>query len=154
VLQAVIDIPMSRRQLLQAAEWVVDYRPVTDLKKIEVTGHSILRGLTFIEWVMTIDSRSRSRDVAAASLMHFIIEAEGIARRGESDEFALLFAEVFPYGRPHEPEAVLLPDQLQLLGIGGTDEQSDNAWAQLLSRHYNPAARRPGEVKFKRETIS
>jgi hypothetical protein len=67
VLQAVIDIPLSRRQLLQAAEWVVDYRPVTDLKKIEVTGHSILRGLTFIEWVMTIDSRSRSRDVAACS---------------------------------------------------------------------------------------
>ena len=82
--------------------------------------------------------------------MHFIISAEGLARGGESDEFALVFAEVFLAGRNYEPEPVLLPAEAHALGVGGTDEREDNEWAGLLSRYYNPAAREPNEIRFKK----
>ena len=115
-----------------------------------LTGHSILRGLTFIEIVLQLTEEADLKTAAAAALAHFVLEAEGVARGEESEEFAVAFAEVFWEGRDWEPEAVLLPETADSLGIGGTDSEQDFEWAQLLSRYYNPAARQPGEVKFRR----
>jgi len=84
----------------------------------------------------------------------FVVEAEGEARRGESEEFALRFAEMFVYGRPQEPEMILLPGHIQSLGIGGTDEQEDEKWSKLLSAYYNPPVRRVGEVTIRRVPFS
>lgn len=75
---------------------------------------------------------------AQATLAHFIVSAEGFARGGESDEFLLLFAEVFPTGHHYEP--VLLPASLSALGIGRTDQREDDGWAEALSCYYDPAA--------------
>lgn len=54
-----------------------------------------------------------------------VIEAEGVARGGEREEFAVVFAEVFWADRPHELEPVLLPTETERLGIGGTDPEAD-----------------------------
>lgn len=154
VVQAVIEVPMSRRQAMLASDSVVSVATLAPLKKVELTGHSILRGLTFIELVLTVLENSDLKRVVANCLALFVVEAEGEARRGESEEFALRFAEMFVYGRPQEPEMILLPGHLHSLGIGGTDEQEDEKWSKLLSAYYNPPVRRDGEVKIKRVPFS
>lgn len=153
IVQAVVEVPMSRRQALLASYSLPRYPALADLKKAEVCGHSILRGLTFLELILTVVEETDLKLLVANSLMLFTVTAESHARRGESDEFALKFAEMFRYGRPHEPEMVLLPSHYQSIGIGGTDETEDTKWAQLLSGYYNPPTRRVGEVKSKRTEL-
>jgi len=153
VLQAVIEVPMSRRQALAALKIIPRACAQFDLEEVSLTGHSILRGLTFLEFLLRLPEDVDLRPVSQAALAHFVIEAEGVARAGESEEFALAFAEVFWAGREHEPEAVLLPEQANALGIGGTSERQDFEWAVFLSRFYNPAARSPGEVQIRRRVL-
>lgn len=144
---------MSYRQAQGGAETLSQCCQEFGLKKAALSGYSILRGLTFVELHLDLNDEVELRSVSQVTLMHFIVNAEGLARGGESDEFALVFAEVFWAGRDHEPEAVLLPAETHVLGIGGTDQREDNEWAGLLSRYYNPAARRPNEVQFRKTKL-
>lgn len=144
---------MSYRQARGATEALLYYCQEFGIEKATLTGYSVLRGLTFVELQLELGEKLELRPISQATLMHFIVSAEGLARGRESDEFALVFAEVFPAGRNHEPEAVLLPAEAHALGLGGMDEHADNEWAKLLSRYYNPAARGPDEVRFRKTKL-
>ena len=150
ILQAVIEVPMSRRQALVAARELPKMYAKFGLEGVILTGYSILRGLTFVEMLLQIDEKAELKVVAQAALMGFVVEAEGVAKGGESEEFAVVFAEAFWAGREWEPEPVLLPTEADKVGIGGTNPENDLEWAKLLSRYYNPAAREPNEVNFRR----
>lgn len=141
---------MSRRQARSGIDAAFQFGQSYGIGNISLTGYSILRGLTFIEMVMDMDDEADMKEAACTALAHFVVEAEGVAKAGESEEFALAFAEGFLAGREHEPEALLLPKESDVLGIGGTDETRDAEWARLLSRYYNPAARAPGEVNIRK----
>jgi hypothetical protein len=149
-LQAVIEVPMSYRQARGATAALSYCCKEFGVGATTLSGYSVLRGLTFVELQLELDKKVELQPVSQATLMHFIISAEGLARAGESDEFALVFAEVFPAGRNHEPEAVLLPAEAHALGLGGMDEHADDKWARLLSCYYNPAAREFDEVRFRK----
>jgi hypothetical protein len=150
IVQAVVEVPMSRRQARSGIDAAFQFGQSYGVRDISLTGYSILRGLTFVEMAMDIDDEADMKDAARVALAHFVVEAEGAARGGESEEFALAFAEGFLAGREHEPEALLLPKGSEAIGIGGTDEGRDAEWARLLSRYYNPAARAPGEVNIRK----
>ena len=150
IIQMVVEVPMSRRQARLGAADALAFAAEYGIRHILLSGYSILRGLTFLELVIDHDDDTNIASVVRLALTHFIVEAEGSARGGESEEFALLFAEGFVKGHEHQPEAIFLPEVANVLGIGGTDQKQDDAWALLLSRHYNPATRRPGEVAIKK----
>jgi hypothetical protein len=150
ILQAVIEVPMSRRQALAATRTMLAIYGEHGIEDAKLTGHSILRGLSFIELVLTLPPGVALLEVAGVALMGFTISAEGAARSGESEEFAVTFAEIFWEGEEHQPEPVLLGSVADQLGIGGMSEEKDFEWAKLLSRYYNPVVRRHGEVRIKR----
>lgn len=150
VIQAVIEVPMSRYQARRGALAALQAGEDYGATSISLTGYSVLRGLTFLELVVEHEEGANPTVMARVGLAHLILEAEGSARGGESEEFALLFAEGFIKGHEHQPEAILLPEVANELGIGGTDQAQDDAWALLLSRYYNPATRQPGEVAIKK----
>jgi hypothetical protein len=153
ILQAVIEVLMSYRQAKGAIGALCECCREFGLKRVELSGYSVLRGLTFTELQLGLDEGAELQLVSQAALTYFIVAAEGLAQRGESDEFALVFAEAFWTGRDYEPEAVFLPVEVGSLGIGGVDQREDDVWAGLLSRYYNPPARRPNEIRFRRTKL-
>lgn len=153
ILQTVVEVPMSRRQVRAAMRVAPSAMADLELGRFYLSGHSILRGLTFLEMVFTLPNDVDLPETLANFLAFFVIEAEGAARGGESEEFAIVMAECFWIGQEHLPESVMLDGRLETLGIGGTNHEVDMTWAAILNKYYNPARRREGEVKIRRVAI-
>lgn len=158
IVQAVIEVPMSRRQALAATEQVPAHVESAGFKEVtaKLTGYSVMRGLTFVELELGVDDAmddERLRQLAGATMIHFVLAAEGSARGGESEEFALRHTEVFWEGKEHEVYAVAVAGIGSTLGIGGGDEESMGQWDAFLSKFYNPVQHTPGEVAIKRVAI-
>ena len=153
VLQAVIEVPMSKRQARGSLAVIPGVFPDLEVGRYYLSGHSTLRGLTFLELVVELPEKTELPNVFAGFLTHMIIEAEGNARGGESEEFSLVMAEAFWLGEEHLTEVVFLDEHLQSLGIGGVDSPAADKWTSLLSSYYNPVIRPPGEVQVRKTVI-
>jgi len=160
IVQAVIEVPMARRQAVAAVK-ELPYFVTGSFGEFtaELTGHSNLRGLTFVELRLGVEERVDNvtlGDLVSSVMVQFLLSAGIAAQDGESEEFLLKWTEVFWEGQENEVLLVAVNQQL-LAFLGGARAQVDQPptlWSDFLSRFYDPAEHPVGAVKVTREPIT